>query len=399
MSSRRDFLKNSALATAGTLFIPGFLKAMETGTPAGQKKLVVIQLSGGNDGLNTIVPYRNDLYYQMRPQIGIAANKVLPVSDELGFHPALAPLRYLYDQGYLSVLNNVGYPNPDRSHFRSMDIWNTGSSAHEYLRTGWLGRYLDASCSANPGAPVAIEIDDVLSLALKGEACKGMAMRNPKRLYDALHGNLFQRLAENQNQVSHDDEPSVAYLYKTLAESVSASDYIYSKTKITSSPAVYPDTPFANQLKTMAQIINSGIDTRVYYASLSGFDTHARQAPVHERLLSMYAEAMKAFTDDLGKNGALDEVLILTFSEFGRRVSENAGGGTDHGTANNVFLISKSLKQKGFINETPDLRTLDQGDLIHTVDFRSVYATILDHWLGVDSLTILGERFKAVGFI
>ncbi|HEX5168887.1 MAG TPA: DUF1501 domain-containing protein [Cyclobacteriaceae bacterium] len=397
-NSRREFIKRSALATTGTMLIPGFLKALESKVIAGDKKLVILQLSGGNDGLNTIVPYRNDLYYQLRPQLGISPEKVLKVSDELGFHPALASLRSLYDDGYLAVLNNVGYPNPDRSHFRSMDIWTTASDAHEYLYTGWLGRYLDATCVDGSGAHKAIEIDDMLSLALKGERCKGMAMRNPKKLYDALHGNLFQKLAEN-GTVDHTDEPSVSYLYKTLAESVSSSGYIYSKSKIVKTRAEYPETEFASQLKTIAQLIISGIDTRVYYASLSGFDTHARQLFTHERHLGLYANAVKAFVDDLEENNAFDNVLIMTFSEFGRRVSQNAGEGTDHGTANNLFLISKSLKQKGFINETPDLKKLDNGDLIHTVDFRSVYATILDQWLGADSEKILGSKFRSVGFI
>ncbi len=397
MHNRRVFLKKSMLATAGTMLIPSFLKAMESSSLPGFKKLVVLQLSGGNDGLNTIVPYRNDVYYQLRPQLAVPRKQVIEVADELGFHPSLAPLRSLYDQGYLTIINNVGYPNPDRSHFRSMDIWNTGSSTTEYLRTGWLGRYLDASCTGNGGAHHAIEIDDVLSLALKGEHCKGMAMRNPKRLYEALHGNLFQKLSEADG-ATH-DEPNVAYLYKTLAESVSSSDYIYSKSKVAHSAITYPTTPFAGQLKTIAQLIRSGVDTRVYYASLAGFDTHVRQAPAHEQLLKVYAEAVKAFTDDLQQQGALDDVLIMTFSEFGRRVAQNAGGGTDHGTANNLFLISKSLKKKGFFNETPNLLQLEEGDLIHSIDFRRIYATVIDQWLQSDSASILGQKFDHVRFL
>ncbi len=397
MHNRRAFLKKSMLATAGTMLIPSFLKSMEHTYLPGFKKLVVLQLSGGNDGLNTIVPYRNDVYYQLRPQLALPRKKVIKVADELGFHPSLAPLRSLFDQGYMTIINNVGYPNPDRSHFRSMDIWNTGSSATEYLRTGWLGRYLDASCTGNGGAHHAIEIDDVLSLVLKGEHCKGMAMRNPKRLYEALHGNLFQKLSE-ADHAAH-DEPNVAYLYKTLAESVSSSDYIFAKSKATGTAMEYPASLFAGQLKTIAQLIRSGVDTRVYYASLAGFDTHVRQAPAHEQLLKVYAEAVKAFTDDLQQQGALDDVLIMTFSEFGRRVAQNAGGGTDHGTANNLFLISKSLKTKGFFNETPNLQQLDEGDLIHTIDFRRIYATVLDQWLNADSTAILGQRLEHVRFL
>ncbi len=397
MRTRRDFLRHSALATAGTLLIPSFLKAFDGRfMQAGDKKLVVIQLSGGNDGLNTVVPYRNDLYYQLRPQLALASDRVLKASDELGFHPALEKLRILYDQGYVAILNNVGYPNPDRSHFRSMDIWHT-AAANEYLQTGWLGRYLDAQCNDCAAGHRAIEIDDVLGLALKGEHQKGMAMRNPKKLHDVLQGNLFRQLNE-RNKIAH-EEPSVSYLYKTLAETVSSADYIYNKSVHTQSVSVYPNTEFANRLKTIAQLIKSGIDTRVYYASLSGFDTHVRQANDHERLLRIYGDAVHAFVTDLETTSHFDATLLMTFSEFGRRVAQNASAGTDHGTANNLFLIGKSLRQKGFINQTPDLRQLDQGDLIHTVDFRSVYATVLDRWLETSASTVLGGQFPRLEFI
>lgn len=396
MSTRRDFLKQSALATAGTMLIPGFLKAFD-GKPLlpDHKKLVVIQLSGGNDGLNTIIPYRNDLYYKMRPKLAIASSSVLKADQELGFHPALSKLNSLYDNGYLGVINNVGYPNPDRSHFRSMDIWHTASNSDEYWQTGWLGRYLDAQCNDCSTGHQAIEIDDVLGLALKGEQQKGMAVRNPKRLHDTLQRDLFQKLSQQQEH----GEPMVSYLYKSLAETISSADYIYSKSTIARSKITYPDSEFANRLKTIAQLINSGIDTRVYYASLTGFDTHVNQANSHERLLLTYSEAIAAFVADLEAGNNFDSTLVMTFSEFGRRVAQNASGGTDHGTANNLFLIGKSLKQKGFINETPDLEKLDAGDLIHTVDFRSVYATVLDRWLNSEADSVLGGKFSRLGFI
>ena len=396
MSTRRDFLRQSALATAGTVLIPGFLKAFDGNTLLpDHKKLVVIQLSGGNDGLNTIIPYRNDLYYKMRPKLAINSATVLKAGDELGFHPALSKLNRLYDQGYLGVINNVGYPNPDRSHFRSMDIWHTASNSDEYWQTGWLGRYLDSQCNHCSTGHQAIEIDDVLGLALKGGQQKGMAVRNPKKLHDTLKRDLFQQLSMQQEH----DEPMVSYLYKSLAETVSSADYIYSKSTIAKSKVTYPDSEFANRLKTIAQLINSGIDTRVYYASLSGFDTHVNQANSHERLLLTYGEAVDSFVTDLEQHNNFESVMIMTFSEFGRRVVQNASGGTDHGTANNLLLINKSLKQRGFINETPDLEKLDSGDLIHTVDFRSIYATLLDHWLGADADMILGNKFSRLGFV
>lgn len=396
MSTRRSFLKQSALATSAWL-IPGFLKAFDgKPMPAGEKRLVVIQLSGGNDGLNTVVPYRNDVYYQVRPQLGLPASSVIKVHDELGFHPALEKLARLYHQGELAVLNNVGYPNPDRSHFRSMDIWHTAADSSEYLSTGWLGRFLDARCHDCAAGHLAIEVDDVLTLALKGERQKGMALRNPKRLHDTLQAPLFQELAAID---AHGEEPSVSYLYKTLAQTVSSAEYIYSQTGKVASGAEYPATDFAGRLKTIAQLIHSGIDTRVYYASLSGFDTHVRQLNEHERLLKVFAEAVDALVTDLKKHGVFDDTLILVFSEFGRRVAQNASAGTDHGTANNLFLIGSHLRQQGFVNGTPDLKQLEQGDLIHTLDFRSVYATVLDRWLQADADRILGKSFARLDLV
>jgi uncharacterized protein (DUF1501 family) len=403
MTNRRDFLKQSLLATAGTMLVPNFLKALErpeiNAFKSSGKILVVVQLSGGNDGLNTVVPYRNDIYYKSRPQLAIPADKVLKVSDELGFHPALDKLQMLYDQGYLSILNNVGYPNPDRSHFRSMDIWQTASHADEYLQTGWIGRYLDNACSGcSNAAHRAIEVDDTLSLALKGEQIKGMAMKNPKKLHDLVRKNFFQEVNDD-HVLSPDGNASLDYLYKTLAETSSSAEYLYDKTKIHTTSATYPDGEFATRLKTIAQLIGSDVDTQVYYVSLSGFDTHVRQQPQQEKLLSTYAESVYAFVRDLEKQNRMQDVAILTFSEFGRRVSQNASGGTDHGTANNVFVVSKSLRKKGFLNDTPDLTRLDQGDLIYQVDFRSVYATLLNRWLEAADKKVLQGSFATLDFI
>lgn len=398
MSTRRTFIKQAGLATAGTMLIPGFLKSLQGNPPLpeGNKIVVIIQLSGGNDGLNTIVPYTNDLYYKFRPGLALPKTNVLRATDSLGFHPSLAKLNELYDNGYLTIINNVGYPNPDRSHFRSMDIWQTASDSDEYLTTGWIGRYLDSSCTNCNIAHQAVEIDDMLSLTLKGENIKGLAVKNPKKLYAILHNDYFQKVSK---QAADTSNTSLNYLYKTLAEATSSAEYIYDKSKVFTSAGIYPNHEFAGQLKTVAELINSGIETKVYYISLSGFDTHVRQHPQHERLLSTYAESVHAFVRDLEKSNRFQDVLIMTFSEFGRRVSQNASGGTDHGTANNLFLIGKSLKRKGFINKTPDLSKLDQGDLIHEIDFRNVYATLLTNWLNSDSSSILRKPFKPMDFI
>lgn len=382
------------------MMVPSFL----TGTSLGKlyknragKILVVVQLSGGNDGLNTIVPYRNDLYYQNRPDLGIAKTEVITVSDELGFNPGLKSLRELFDQGQMSIVNNVGYPNPDRSHFRSMDIWHTASDSTDYLNSGWIGRYLDSNCQGCQSPYQAIEVDDTLSLALKGANRRGFAMSDPGRLKRTADNPILQAISKSaRNDV---DENKVGYLYKTLIDSESSADYLFAQSKKNHSSAAYPQSEFGQDMRTIAELITADTDTKIYYVSLSGFDTHANQRMRQERLLGQYADAMKVFVQDLKQNGLLDEVLILTFSEFGRRVKQNASKGTDHGTANNLFLMGGKLKKPGFFNEAPDLSQLDEGDLNYTIDFRKVYATILDKWLEAPVPAILGKSFPNLGLI
>lgn len=399
--NRKDFLQRSLFATAGTMLIPNFLKAYEQNRMGGvgkssDKILVVVQLSGGNDGLNTVVPYRNDLYYQARPRIGITKEKTLRLTDEIGLNPALEKLRSLYDDGLVTIVNNVGYPNPDRSHFRSMDIWHTASESSEYLNSGWIGRYLDAQCAGVACTPYdALEVDDTLSLALKGNKVKGISLLNPQKLYQETQGKFM----ENLTKTNHDASDNVHYLYKTLSETVSSAAYIYDKAKVQRSAAAYPTNELAQRLKTVAELITSGVSTNVYYVSLSGFDTHVNQVPQQERLLKQYAEAMHAFVTDLKANGKMNDVMVMTFSEFGRRVKQNASGGTDHGTANNVFLIGGGVKNSSVFNEAPNLTNLDDGDLKYSVDFRNLYATLLNKWLGADDVAILGRKFEMMPFV
>jgi uncharacterized protein (DUF1501 family) len=394
---RRDFLKHSTLAST-LFFVPNFVKDFESVSKKTfkHKKLVIIQLSGGNDGLNTIIPYTNDVYFRNRPKIAISKNEVIKATDELGFHQNLAPLKNLYDQGYLSIINNVGYPNPNRSHFRSTDIWQTASNADEYLSSGWVGRFIE-KYDKNPYT--AIELDDSLSLVMKGENMNGIATKNPNILFGNTNTPFFKKVLEQQTD-THLSEHNLGYLYKTMIEAKSSAKYIYETSKTYKSNFDYPKNPFGKQLKTTAEFINSDLDSKVYYVSMGGFDTHANQLNRHQKLLKTYSEAVEVFVNDLKKNDSFKDTLILTFSEFGRRVQQNAAGGTDHGAANNVFLIGENLKKKGFYNDAPNLLNLDNnGDLIHTVDFRSVYATILDKWLQVDDASILNKSFSKLDFI
>jgi uncharacterized protein (DUF1501 family) len=395
---RKEFIQVGSLATA-SLMLPKFLKAFEGQAlvPQGNKVVVILQLSGGNDGLNTVIPVRNDIYYKSRPGLGIGKTKALSLTDEAGLHPALTGFKELYDNGSLGIMNCVGYPNPDRSHFRSMDIWQTGSQSSEYLATGWIGRYLDAQCNGCDKPTQAIEIDDILSLSMKGEHIKGIAVKDPRRLYGTANEKFFRDVLKNHKEEG--GEQPVDYLYKTMSETLSSADYIFKQSRLHPSSAEYPKTDLGNSLKTIASLVYSEINTKVYYVSLGSFDTHINQNIQQQRLFTEMNDAVKAFVKDLKDNNRFNDVLLFTFSEFGRRVEQNASGGTDHGTANNMFLISGGLKQKGVINSLPDLTDLQEGDLKYKVDFKNVYATILNKWLGADDNKILGKRYDYMNFI
>jgi len=390
---RREFIQISTFASTA-MMVPGFLRASGPFISGNGKKLVIVQLSGGNDGLNTIVPYRNDIYYKSRPTLALKEDKIIKLTDELGINDSMQAMKELYDQGLVSIINNVGYPNPDRSHFRSMDIWHSASDSQEFISTGWIGRYLDATCLGCAKPISAIEIDDSLSLALKGEHINGLALHDVTLFYkmmkDAEPFNKPGFSSSNEN---------LNYLYKTLAETSSSADYLYQKSNIYHSKAAYPNNVISKDLKTIAELIISGVDTSVFYTSLSGFDTHVNQQGAQANHLKEVSEGLRAFVGDLKTNNRLDDVTIFVFSEFGRRVSQNASNGTDHGTANNVFVISSKLKKAGIFNETPDLEKLDQGDLIHRIDFRQVYATLLNKCLNADDELILGRKFEPLNLI
>lgn len=395
--NRRNFIKSASLASTA-LFLPKFVsgfslldEAIATG-----KKLVIIQLSGGNDGLNTIVPFRNDIYYKKRPSLAQQKSNLIGITDEIGFHESLIAHSNLYNNGELCVVNNVGYPNPNRSHFRSTDIWHTASDSNEYLQSGWIGRYLDVSKSKSLDA---IEVDDTLSLILKGEVTDGIANKNPALFYKTTQAPYFKKVVEHHKE-AHLSEHNLGYLYKTMVTASSSAKYMYETSKTFTTKTTYPNSGFSKQLKQVADFINSGLQTKVYYASLGGFDTHANQANKQKRLLKVYDEAMAAFIKDLKQQDSFKDTLILTFSEFGRRVQQNAANGTDHGTANQVFLIGNKLKKQGFYNQMADLSNLDEnGDLKYDIDFREIYTSVLNNWLDIDATKVLGKSFSGMNIV
>jgi uncharacterized protein (DUF1501 family) len=393
---RRTFIKSSLLAST-SLLVPQFLQASTSRlSSTTDKKLVIIQLSGGNDGLNTVIPFRSDNYYKLRPNLAQAKASVHGLNDDLGLNKSLTNINRLYQDGMLSIVNGVGYPNPNRSHFRALDIWHSASDANQYINTGWLGRYLDSYCE---GLVPAIEVDDTLSLAMKGDVLQGLAVSNPNRFYRTSKDPFFESLGSSTNKENLGDS-NLDYLYKTLVDTQSAAGYIYEKSKLYTPKASFPSTALGGKLKQTAQFINARLDTKVYYVEHGGFDTHAGQINTQNRLLGQLDEALAAFIQELKHGDSMDETLVMVFSEFGRRVKENASGGTDHGTANSVFVIGSKLGRPGMVNAYPSLENLDNnGDLIFNTDFREVYATLLEGWLDASSQKILGKSFKNLGFV
>lgn len=384
------------------MLVPEFLQASMLKLIPNEKKqrvLVIIRLSGGNDGLNCVVPFRNDLYYKNRPSIGLTETEMIRITDDVALNIGLEGLAQLFDNGNAAIINSVGYPNPNRSHFRSMDIWQSASDENTYLSTGWIGRMLDATCDNQCAMPYnAIEIDDTLSLALKGEKMKGLAFHKPEGLMLATKNPILKKIS-SAYQPAIDDKHHVEFLHKTLIDTSQSAEYIYSHSKIYSSQLTYPNHEFGRQLKIVAELIVSGSTTSVYYVSLPGFDTHVFQKGKHQNLLKIYSDGLKALCDDLKLNNCFDDTVVMTFSEFGRRVAQNASKGTDHGTANNVFITSGKLAKAGLFNSMPDLSDLDNGDLKYKTDFRSVYATLLNKWLQIDDEKILGRKFEKIGVV
>lgn len=404
--SRKDFLRISALASA-SFMLPKFLRGSNEESKSvleklflpqtNGKRLIVVQFAGGNDGLNMLIPHGDDLYHSNRPGIGIKMPDILKLDDHYGFNPSMNGMRDLYNAGHVAAINCVGYPDPNRSHFRSMDIWQSGCGPDQYLTTGWIGRYLDA-CGETTVPHKAIEIDDTMSMALKGETRNGIASRNPKRMKLLTEDALLMQIA-NDYKHHESDHALVDYLHQSLTETAESANYLIEKAKAGGAKAFYPQHAFGKQMKNIADLIVAGSETTVYYVSMSGFDTHAGQNNQQNRLLGVYSQAMEALSKDLKDAGQWDNTLVLTFSEFGRRVKQNASQGTDHGTANVVLLAGGSLKKKGVISEKPDLQNLDDGDLIYKVDFRQVYATILQNWLGTDHEIVLGQKFGLLEFV
>ncbi len=414
MNTRREFLTRGVMLAAAAGTVPSFLDraALALDNPqaneaprAGddQPVLVVIQLGGGNDYLNTVVPYTDDAYYEARPALGIPAAEVLRIDETRGFHPAMTPMKALWDEGRLGVVQAVGYPNPNRSHFRAMEIWETAVDSDVYTRYGWLGRFFDNACQGAPDdAFVGLSIGRQMPQAFANTSSVGISLQRPEQ-YRWLGTNRRDPEQEAAvyaalNGATPGADRPLDFLQRVSLNASLSSARILELAARRRDTVEYPESNLAGDLRIIAQMIAGGLPSRVYYASQTGYDTHAQQDDQHGPLLADFSAALKAFCDDLAGQGNLERVMVVAFSEFGRRVRENGSRGTDHGYGGVMFVAGGAVTP-GWHGQAPSLTDLDRGDLKHHVDFRAVYAGILRDWLKTDAAAVLGGEFGGVSVV
>jgi len=392
---RRRFLSVGAMSATvpGFLTQTGQLLADQTKSLSDKERvLVIVQLAGGNDGLNTLVPFRDDAYYKARPKIAIDKTKSLKIADDFALHPEASELRKLFDAGQLGVVTNVGYPNPNRSHFRATEIWETGIPEQETL-TGWVGRYFDAECRENPSPMLGLQLGEKPAMTFAHAKSRAVTLTNPSLFQwdTGATGKAMDRL----NRVQATTNGQLDFLQRSANETLTLSRRIQDALKETKTATEYAPFNFSQSMKVVAQMIAAEVPTRVYYVSLGGFDTHTAQDRRHAGLLQELSQGIGSFVADLKAMGHLDRTLVMTFSEFGRRVAENEQLGTDHGTAGPMFLAGGGVKA-GILGTRPNLADLDEGDLRFQTDFRSVYSSVLSNWLKADAKAVLGGEFKPI---
>lgn len=424
LKTRREFLRTSALGAAVSWTVPAFLaqtfsalhaeaaNSSQAKTGKDNTILVVLQLAGGNDGLNTVVPVSNDHYHKARPSLGLRKN-LLKLDDDFALHPAMEPFKELYDAGNLSIVHGVGYPNPNRSHFRSTEIWHTASDSQKVEKYGWLGRYFDNACKGSDPT-IGVAVGRQTPQAFSSPKPLGISLENPEnyRIGGSEENTMeFVKKINSPEEMDANAGASIGsvsgavntklspldYLERTALDAQISSEKILAISRKAKNEAAYPVSQLANSLKLVGRLIAGGLPTRVYYVSQGGYDTHANQAGAHERLLRDFSTSMKAFTEDLKKQGNFDRVCVLTFSEFGRRLAQNANGGTDHGAAAPMFVVGPKVKA-GLVGKFPSLAPgdLHNGDPKFTTDFRQIYAGVLEGWLKTDSTPVLKQKFKPI---
>lgn len=396
MTTRREFLRLSgaacAVAPLAAAFPSVFARAL-TDAPDGDHVVVLLRLGGGNDGLNTVIPAEDDRYHRARPSLRIAKDAALPIGDDLFLHPSLDGLKELFDDGRIAVVNGVGYPMPDRSHFRSTDIWHTARPESEERRAGWAASALGAT----PNDPLAVRsiavLDGETPLALVGgRPAPTVPSLDDVRLKHPDLGALASAAAVDEPTSG----PALRHVRAATRTAVATAARL-ERVAAEASRDAFPATRLGQRLATINALVRARLGTRVFYTALDGFDTHTRQKENHAQLLRDLGRSLVAWSDDLRRTGDDRRVLLITFSEFGRRVQENASLGTDHGAAAPLFAVSGGL-EGGIIGAPPDLEHLDDGDVRHVIDFRRVYATVLERWLDLPSVDAIGGRFEPLAF-
>ncbi len=401
---RHEFLRQMGLLSGGTILSMGGiqLRAMPANhfkvniEETDGKILVILQLQGGNDGLNTIIPIEDPKYYSARASVNIKKEATLKLNNTLGMHPSMVGIKNLYDAGKLSIIQNVGYEQPDRSHFRSTDIWLSASDAKQQVFDGWVGRYLESQNPSYPATlpsdPMAIQLGSVESMLLQGKfGSLGTVFEDPNLFYQLVSGS----------KVDNDPPPNTVageelkFLRQIAATSIQYSEEIKNKADLGKNSQTYPNTNLGRQLSIVAKLISGGLNTPVYLTTLNGFDTHANQLTAHTNLLKQVSEAVSIFQKDLETLGLADKVTLVTISEFGRRLKENGTSGTDHGTAAPLFVIGNSVRG-GIIGSNPNLSILDSsGDFKYEFDYRQIYTSILQDHFGTDSALSKEILFKS----
>ncbi len=401
--SRRDFLKSGAIIALGVATPPwlaklakaDMLKVAQGGKISPDNILVVCQLTGGNDGLNTVVPYSDANYYRLRPTLGLKEDAVIKVNESLGFHPAMSGFKEVFDSKNAAVIHNVGYPNPNRSHFVSMEIWQTADPDGKETY-GWLGRYLDSQMKQGSANPVmALGISRQSPTAIRGKVANVPCFASLADITSFVGDPDAEKILRDVQGMEKGEGSSAKVVRNANITALDAMSELNKALKSYESKFTYADDAFGQGFKQIANLIAVSPKTRVYYFSAGGFDTHAQQSQQHERLIKGFSDALAVFMKEMKAINKDKKVTVLVFSEFGRRCYENNSAGTDHGAGAPMFVIGGNVKG-GFIGDKPDLVNLDRGDLQWKIDFRQVYATVIDQWMGGDSASIFGRKFEHV---
>ena len=407
--SRRDFLNASATTglAIGTGLPATWLKQLAANTVGGERILIVLQLTGGNDGLNTVVPYRNDAYHKARPKLGLKADEIVKINADIGLHPQLRNFESFFSDGRMSVVHGVGYPSPNRSHFESMDIWHSCQDKSVRHREGWLGQWISEAQTS--GAKTNIRSDSLglhlgseqqpLAFSARGVQVPSIASVDQFRLKvqpsENASGSQPAMLDSIESNPANDSDELLNFVQSTTQVALAASERLSKALSNSKDEGDFPKTDLGEKLKIISRLILAGLETRVYYVSLDGFDTHSQQPLAHSGLMRQWSEAVNALLKRLKEAGESERVLLMTFSEFGRRVAENASEGTDHGAAAPMFFCGPKLP-KHFIGSIPSLTDLVDGDLKFQTDFRSVYAAVIEQWFKTKSEPVLGSKYKPI---